>query len=89
MSAFGMGGWWLGTTHMEPNVDFLKEVQAKVPKDAKVIVLCQKGLRSLAACEQLSKAGYNTLAWVNGGCDTATLGDLPVKDNKDIRYAGI
>ena len=30
MSAFGMGGWWLGGTHMVPNERFLSEVQAKV-----------------------------------------------------------
>lgn len=35
-SAFGMGGWWLGGTHMKPNQDFLRTVQQKVPKDAKV-----------------------------------------------------
>ena len=89
MSAFGMGGWWLGGTHMEPNKDFLADVQQKIPKDAKLIVICQKGLRSLAACEQLSKAGYQTLAWVNGGLDTAKPGDLPSKDDKDLRLAGI
>ena len=44
-SNFGLGGWWLGGSHMIPNEDFLGEVQAKVPKDAKVIVACQKGLR--------------------------------------------
>jgi hypothetical protein len=26
-SAFGMGGWWLGGTHMVPNPAFLAEVQ--------------------------------------------------------------
>lgn len=30
MSAFGMGGWWLGGTHMVPNDSFLADVQAKV-----------------------------------------------------------
>lgn len=30
MSAFGMGGWWLGGTHMKPNESFLGEVQSKV-----------------------------------------------------------
>ena len=44
-SNFGLGGWWLGGSHMIPNERFLGEVQAKVPKDAKVIVACQKGLR--------------------------------------------
>lgn len=89
MSAFGMGGWWLGGTHMEPNKEFLNDVQKRIPKDAKVIVACQKGLRSLAACEQLSRAGYQSLAWVNGGFDTAKPGDISSKEDKDLRLAGI
>ena len=44
-SNFGLGGWWLGGSHMIPNGGFLSEVQSKIPKDAKVIVACQKGLR--------------------------------------------
>jgi hypothetical protein len=55
-----------------------------------VIVACQKGLRSLAACEQLASRGYGTLAWINGGLDNCLPGDLPVAGpNKDVRYAGI
>jgi hypothetical protein len=30
MSAFGMGGWWLGGAHMKPNTAFLSTVQQKV-----------------------------------------------------------
>ena len=44
-SNFGMGGWWLGGTHMKPNQQFMPEVLASLPRDAKVIVGCQKGLR--------------------------------------------
>lgn len=61
------------------------QVQGKVPKDAKVIVGCQKGLRSLAACEQLARVGYGQLAWINGGFDTAKPGDLPTTNGKDLR----
>jgi hypothetical protein len=65
-------------------------VLERVPRDARVIVGCQRGLRSLAACEQLSRAGYGTLAWVNGGFDAACADDLPtLPDGKDIRFAGI
>lgn len=87
----GMGGWWLGGTHMIPNTDFIGQVQAKLPKDTnpKVLVVCQKGLRSLAACEALSRAGYPTIAWVNGGLDTARPGDVATKDDVDIRMGGI
>lgn len=62
-------------------------MREKVPLDANVVVGCQRGLRSLAACEQLSRAGYGRLAWVNGGFDTAVEGDLPTQpDNTDIRW---
>lgn len=44
-TAIGMGGWWLGGVHMIPNPNFITEVLAKIPQDAKVIVACQKGLR--------------------------------------------
>lgn len=43
-SSFGMGGWWLGGTHMKPNTDFLREVEKQVPKDANV----SRGLQSYA-----------------------------------------
>jgi len=89
MSAFGMGGWWEGSAHMKANEAFMAEVQAKIPKDAKVIVTCQKGLRSLAACEQLARAGYGELAWVSGGLDTVRPGDIATTVEKDLRYSGI
>lgn len=81
----GMGGLWLGGLHMKPNPAFLGDVAAAIPKDAKVVVACQKGLRSLAAAEQLARAGYGELAWVNGGLDTAAKTDLEVVGANDLR----
>lgn len=89
MSAFGMGGWWLGTKHMVPNKSFMADVMKVIPQDGKAIIACQKGLRSLAACEQLANAGLEHIAWLNGGYDMTKKGDLPVKGDVDIRYAGI
>lgn len=88
-AAVSTGGWWLGGTHMIPNNDFLAQVQAQVPKDKGIIIGCQKGLRSLAGAEQLARAGYGKIAWINGGFDTARPGDLSTSNGKDIRYAGI
>lgn len=87
-TALGMGGWWLGGAHMKPNLSFMSDIQARVPKDAKLVVVCQKGLRSLAACEQLSRAGYKSLSWINGGLDTARPGELDTKGGVDIRMGG-
>lgn len=44
-SALSMGGLWLGGTHMKPNTGFMRDVESKIPKDARIIVTCQKGLR--------------------------------------------
>lgn len=35
LSAFGMGGWWLGGTHMVPNPNFIAEVQVRPPGGAR------------------------------------------------------
>jgi rhodanese-related sulfurtransferase len=59
---------------MRPNANFMPQVLNKIPRETKVIVVCQKGLRSLAACEQLSKTGYENIAWLNGGCEAAEKG---------------
>ena len=61
---FGTGGWWHGTAHTKANTNFLPEVQAAVPKSAPgVLVACQTGVRSLAASDQLRRAGYSNVAW--------------------------
>jgi hypothetical protein len=43
----------------------------------------------LAAAEQLSRAGYQNLAWINGGLDTAGKDTLPTTNGKDLRYGGV
>jgi len=45
MSAWSMGGFWLGGTHMKPNSGFVRQVAAAIPKDSRVVLACQKGLR--------------------------------------------
>jgi hypothetical protein len=55
-----------------------------------VIVTCQKGLRSLAACERLSRAGFESIAWLNGGYEAADKGVVASSDaEQDIRMAGV
>ena len=62
---------------------------AQIPAGSRVVVACQKGLRSLDAAEQLARAGYGDLAWINGGLDSAAPGDLGVVGAPDLRYGGI
>ncbi|PRQ54461.1 putative Rhodanese-like domain-containing protein [Rosa chinensis] len=67
---FTMGGWWSGVPTLAYN-KYLSKVDQKFPKDTNLIVACQKGLRSIAACEVLYNAGYRNPFWVQGGLETA------------------
>lgn len=61
-----------------------------MPADAPgVVVACQKGLRSLAACEQLVKAGYPSVGWLSGGFDAARKPDFDTSTGEDMRYGSV
>lgn len=86
---FVMGGWWSGVPALMYNNKFLSKVQEKFPKDSDVIVACQKGLRSLAACELLYNAGYRNLFWVQGGLEAAEEEDFDREGPQPFKLAGI
>ncbi|KDO69447.1 hypothetical protein CISIN_1g022409mg [Citrus sinensis] len=86
---FVMGGWWSGVPTLSYNKQFLSKVEEKLPKDTDLIVACQKGLRSLAACELLYNAGYRNLFWVQGGLEAAEEEDLVREGPQPLKFAGI
>lgn len=89
ISSFIMGNWWSGIPLMAYNNQFIKQVGEKFTKDMDIIVACQKGIRSLAACEQLYNAGYRNLYWVQGGFDAAEEGDFEREGPQPLKFAGI
>jgi rhodanese-related sulfurtransferase len=40
---------------------------SKLPKDKEIVVICQSGMRSKQACNQLKKLGYKEITNVRGG----------------------
>lgn len=86
---FVMGGWWSGIPMLSYDKNFISRVEAMFPKDADLIVICQKGLRSLAACEQLYNAGYRNLFWVQGGLEAAEEEDFQREGPQPFKLAGI
>ena len=50
-----------GAGGMQPNGDFVQEMERAFPKDAKLIVGCLAGGRSARACAMLEAAGYSAL----------------------------
>ncbi|KAK9926772.1 hypothetical protein M0R45_023985 [Rubus argutus] len=86
---FTTGGWWSGVPTLSYNSQFLSKVDENFPKDTDLIVACQKGLRSLAACELLYHAGYRNLFWVQGGLEVAEEEDLAREGPQPFKFAGI
>jgi rhodanese-related sulfurtransferase len=52
---------WMTGTAMIKNPRFVREVEAKVEKDALVLFLCRSGKRSAAAAEAAAKAGFRNV----------------------------
>ncbi|KAK9726673.1 hypothetical protein RND81_05G229700 [Saponaria officinalis] len=83
---FMLGGWWSGVPTLSYNNQFVRKVEEKFPKDTDLIVACQKGLRSLAACEMLCNAGYKNVFWVQGGLEAA---EEKREGPQPFKFAGI
>lgn len=54
-------------TGMQPNEDFLAVMEACFPKDAKLVIGCKAGPRSLVAAQQLATAGYTQVVEQRAG----------------------
>jgi rhodanese-related sulfurtransferase len=52
---------------MAPNPEFQRVVEANFPKDAKIVVGCKAGGRSLQAATLMEAAGYTSVVDMRGG----------------------
>lgn len=50
---------WANGTSLTRNPRFVRELEAKVGKDAPVLLLCRSGKRSVLAAEAAAKAGFS------------------------------
>jgi rhodanese-related sulfurtransferase len=57
------------TGHMQPNPDFLRVAKAVLPADARILVGCQMGGRSMRAAQMLEMVGFSDVTNVQGGFD--------------------
>ena len=60
-----------GARGLEPNPAFLEVVEALYAKDAKLVLGCRSGQRSLRAAELLTGAGYTTVVDQRAGYEGA------------------
>ena len=61
----------MGASGMAPNGEFLQAMQRAFPKDAKLVVGCKAGGRSLRAAQVLTQAGYTNVIDQRAGFDAA------------------
>ena len=80
---------WQTGTSLNRNPRFVKEVEAKVRKDAVVLLLCRSGKRSDAAAIALAEAGFLDVYNISEGFE----GDLDDKTRRGTlggwRYRGL
>ena len=57
----------VGPHGMEPNAAFMSVVESSFPKDAKLVVGCRSGGRSLRAAEMMAAAGYGCVVDLRPG----------------------
>ena len=60
-----------GMSGMRPNPEFLDVMQKAFPRDAKLVVGCQAGGRSLKAADALEAAGYTNVVDQRAGFEGA------------------
>lgn len=60
--------WQIGPLLLK-NVRFLREFEKKVSKNAVVILICRSGIRSVAAAEAATKAGFSQVFYVQEGIE--------------------
>lgn len=60
-----------GAGGMQPNTDFVRVMNAAFPKDARIVVGCKAGGRSLRAAQVLAAEGFTNLVDQRAGWDGA------------------
>ncbi|KAK9128023.1 hypothetical protein Syun_016820 [Stephania yunnanensis] len=88
---FGYIGLWTGQQFTAINPEFLSEIASLAPdKDAKLLVACGEGLRSLMAISKLyNEGGYRNLGWLVGGFNTADDANLFCHDNQHLQFGNV
>jgi rhodanese-related sulfurtransferase len=69
--AFNVPLMHAGTGGMTPNPDFASVMLARFPKDAKIVLGCKGGNRSLRALQTLAQLGFTSLVDQRAGFDAA------------------
>lgn len=85
----GFAGALYGLAFTKPNPEFSSTFQKIIPeKDAKLLLVCQEGLRSVPAAELLEGYGYSNLAVLTQGLNKVAPGTFEKEGTRELQEAG-
>ncbi|KQJ89622.2 hypothetical protein BRADI_4g27040v3 [Brachypodium distachyon] len=81
-------GLFYGLSFTKLNKDFTKMVKDKFSPNAKLLLVCQEGLRSTAAADALEREGFQNLACITSGLQTLKPGTFESVGKTELQNAG-
>lgn len=81
-------GLFYGLAFTKPNPEFVSSVEKIFPKDSKLLLVCQEGLRSGAASSKLEDAGFQNLAYISLGLQKVKPGVFEKEGPVELQDAG-
>jgi rhodanese-related sulfurtransferase len=81
-------GLFYGLAFTKENPNFNSTVTEKFPKDSKLLLVCNEGLRSGYASERLEDLGYKNVAYIARGLQIVEPGTFPKKGKVELKDAG-
>eukprot|EP00245_Coleochaete_scutata_P005467 TRINITY_DN19053_c0_g1_i1.p1 TRINITY_DN19053_c0_g1~~TRINITY_DN19053_c0_g1_i1.p1 ORF type:complete len:264 (-),score=39.60 TRINITY_DN19053_c0_g1_i1:531-1298(-) len=86
---YGFQGLFFGVPFTKESDKFLPSVESEFPdKETKILVVCQKGLRSGRAATQLEMSGYSNVAYLTKGLASAPAGLFSTEGTMELKDAG-
>ncbi|KAI3951418.1 hypothetical protein MKW98_030270 [Papaver atlanticum] len=81
-------GLFFGIPFTKRNTEFVKSVRSRFSPDTKLLLVCQEGLRSSAAANELEKAGFENISCITSGLQSVKPGTFESVGSAELQNAG-
>lgn len=81
-------GLFFGIPFTKRNTEFVKSVRSQFSPDSKLLLVCQEGLRSSAAANELEKAGFENISCITSGLQSVKPGTFESVGSAELQNAG-
>ncbi|KAF8395883.1 hypothetical protein HHK36_019838 [Tetracentron sinense] len=81
-------GLFFGLPFTKLNPDFVQSVKSQFSPDSKLLLVCQEGLRSAAAADELEEAGFQNISCITSGLQKVKPGTFDSVGSTELQNAG-